>query len=91
MFLKIFMAFYCVPSPPSVLVVWTVFLTVSQIIICKLLFVAKESSAMKTLIIDNKSVIDIVLHGIIAIFKMFIGGHFVSFLMSCSCIILLLV
>ena len=63
------MAFYCVSSPPSVLVVWTVFLTVSQIIICKLLFVAKEGSAMKTLIIDNKSVIDIVLHGIIAILK----------------------
>ena len=72
MFLKIFIAFYCVPSPLSDLVVWTVFLTVSQIIICKLFFVAKESSAMKTLIIDNKSVIDIVFHGIITIFKMFI-------------------
>ena len=54
--LKTFRAFTVFPLPPSVLVVWTVFLTVSQIIICKLLFVAKESSAMKTLIIDNKSV-----------------------------------
>ncbi|XP_019851808.1 PREDICTED: stimulated by retinoic acid gene 6 protein-like [Amphimedon queenslandica] len=37
-----------------VLVAWFVILTVSQIIICKLLFVAKESSSMKTLIITNK-------------------------------------
>ena len=41
----------------SVLVAWAISFMVSQIVICKLCFVAKESNAMSTLVINNRLVL----------------------------------